>query len=126
MTEPGQPLTDAELAAIRDRAVSADDPSMEWSYGAFADSAADVPSLLTEVDRLRAENTAQVAKLAEAKYLADGWIRAGSGWSSLNMNQAVKYRALIDCGKALQRALGVGGSSDPAALDQSGEGQANG
>ena len=58
-----EPVTDDELAAIRGRAASADDPGMEWSYGAFADSAADVPRLLAEVDRLRAERDALRGRL---------------------------------------------------------------
>lgn len=150
MTEPTQPLTDEELAAIARRADIADSIDYVCDEGTMTDLRrllAEVDRLQSEledwkelvregerigmqnvrqldekageVDRLRAENTAQAATIAEAEYLAEGWSRVGSGWSSLNMAQAAKYRALIDCSKALARALGVGdsekGTTDAAA-----------
>ena len=72
------------------------------------------------LSRLRAENTALRASLDQFNSFPDN---PGPGnWStSYHMGYADAGRDV----RALARALGVGDSSDPSALDQSGEGQAN-
>jgi hypothetical protein len=125
--QPTQPLTDAELAAIRGRAASADDPGMKWSYGAFADSAADVPDLLAEVDRLRAENTAQAAQVEVARSELSRCMGRLEPYA-----RQLKASGNTEAGVPIGVAVGVLRlaqerieEAEPASLDQSGEGQAN-
>jgi hypothetical protein len=56
-TEPSQPLTDAELAAIAQRHDNAHEDMRSYSAETLRlqNTARDVPRLLAEVDRLRAE-----------------------------------------------------------------------
>jgi hypothetical protein len=62
-----QSLTDERLARIKARSEAFRSAGMGHGTNAAYDSAADVPRLLAEVFRLRAENTALASKLADAE-----------------------------------------------------------
>jgi hypothetical protein len=142
-TEPGQPLTDAELAAIEQRHDNAHEDMQSYSAETLClqDTARDVPRLLAEVDRLRAENarlrkqvqdyhesaTAHVAKFdRQHKRLmeAQGRIDAARelhqpitvDWSTSPKCKAIHGHGWVNWPCPDAKALG---------MDQSGEGQAD-
>lgn len=120
-TEPGQPLTDAELAEIERET---------RSLFAFGDTDYHIEHnfmrLLAEVDRLRAENTAQAAKLAA---VWDVITPKDPDWKPLTERYPEYFPPETPEEAARKNGWrqGVELLTDRlrAALDQSGEGQGN-
>jgi hypothetical protein len=112
----------------------------------IAHARSDVPRLLAEVDRLRAENTAQAARIAAVRELRRGWFQDADAKRSkadatrglTEVERAELRQAAVEmehCARQVGLELGPTPEEDPdfmlkdlgrRALDQSGEGQANG
>jgi hypothetical protein len=126
MTEPTQPLTEEELAAIRELwSEVLDGSTEETSFGASMVSA-DVhlfdlkfAKVLAEVDRLRAENTAQAQRRADL-------LRELAALSEAVEDAQIANESLRQERDQLRQWNASRLSPDPSSLDQSGEGQANG
>jgi hypothetical protein len=156
--EPTQPLTDEDVRAIKGRrrgavqSLNGCDCMQPDSHGIVLDSLGDVPRLLAEVDRLRAENTAQAAKLDAVRKIqpqrrnsamvTSEQLATMYGWNdAVNaIREALEpctctltdpstwetYGGLTEPGSTYQWEPDCPAHGDAPALDQSGEGQTNG
>jgi hypothetical protein len=131
-TEPTQPLTEDPLTGMRRRldAYSGPDHYRYTVDGIEYDGhwAHDARRALAEVDRLRAENTAQAAQVAVARSELQRCMGRLEPYA-----RQLKASGNTDAGIPIRIAVGVLrlaqeriDEADPSALDQSGEGQANG
>lgn len=118
MNDPTRPLTDDLVQAAAAELTTPECPWHDTCTGACEAAQAHAraalnavrPVLLAETDRLRAENTAQAGRIAEAEGLARNWVGASYEMTSMldqYLQEDYGTTTIAHCGRAVLTALGL-------------------